>query len=67
MIKETIKISPVVLSLIFLSLLSLTSAIALCENSILVEAESFQCKGGWQIDQQFVDIIGSSYLIAHGL
>ncbi len=33
----------------------------------LVEAESFADKGGWQIDQQFMDQMGSPYLIAHGL
>lgn len=37
------------------------------ERGILVEAESFAQKGGWQIDQQFMDVMGSPYLIAHGL
>ena len=34
---------------------------------ILVEAESFTHKGGWVVDQQFMDIMGSPYLLAHGL
>jgi len=34
---------------------------------VLVEAESFTTKGGWSTDQQFMDIMGSPYLIAHGL
>ncbi|MCE2616073.1 MAG: FAD-dependent oxidoreductase [Phocaeicola sp.] len=34
---------------------------------LLVEAESFSNKGGWAVDQQFMDLMGSSYLIAHGL
>lgn len=34
---------------------------------ILVEAESFQEKGGWVVDQQFMDQMGSPYLLAHGL
>lgn len=34
---------------------------------LLVEAESFARKGGWQIDQQFMDLMGSPYLIAHGM
>lgn len=34
---------------------------------ILVEAESFSDKGGWSLDQQFMDIMGSPYLIAHGM
>lgn len=34
---------------------------------VWVEAESFARKGGWVVDQQFMDIMGSSYLMAHGL
>lgn len=36
-------------------------------NSVLVEAESFYDKGGWVVDQQFMDLMGSSYLMAHGM
>ena len=35
--------------------------------SVLVEAESFNKTGGWVVDQQFMDQMGSSYLMAHGL
>lgn len=34
---------------------------------VWVEAESFADKGGWVVDQQFSDQMGSSYLMAHGL
>ena len=34
---------------------------------VLVEAESFKDKGGWVVDQQFTDSMGSSYLLAHGM
>lgn len=34
---------------------------------LLVETESFQNKGGWVFDQQSMDIMGSPYLMAHGL
>ena len=34
---------------------------------VLVEAEGFDQCGGWAIDQQFMDVMGSSYLLAHGL
>ncbi|MDD4515025.1 FAD-dependent oxidoreductase [Massilibacteroides sp.] len=34
---------------------------------LLVEAESFTEKGGWVVDQQFMDLMGSPYLMAHGL
>ncbi len=35
--------------------------------SILIEAESFKKYGGWFDDTQFMDIMGSPYLIAHGI
>ncbi|MFH1716110.1 MAG: FAD-dependent oxidoreductase [Planctomycetota bacterium] len=34
---------------------------------VLVEAESFANRGGWMLDQQFIDQMGSPYLLAHGL
>jgi len=34
---------------------------------VLVEAESFAERGGWVVDAQFMDIMGSPYLLAHGL
>ena len=33
----------------------------------LVEAESFDDPGGWVVDQQFMDQMGSPFLLAHGL
>jgi len=33
----------------------------------LVEAEGFKDKGGWVVDPQFVEQMGSPYLLAHGL
>lgn len=36
-------------------------------QSVFIEAESFQNKGGWVVDQQFMDLMGSPYLMAHGL
>ncbi len=35
--------------------------------TFLVEAESFERHGGWKLDTQFVDVMGSPYLLAHGL
>ena len=34
---------------------------------VLVEAEMFKDLGGWVVDQQFMDEMGSPYLLAHGL
>ena len=34
---------------------------------VLIEAESFAYTGGWVVDQQFVDQMGSAFLLAHGM
>lgn len=36
-------------------------------NSVLLPASLFAERGGWTADQQFIDIMGSTYLLAHGL
>jgi hypothetical protein len=36
-------------------------------QSVFVEAESFDQHGGWKLDTQFIDEMGSPYLLAHGL
>jgi len=47
--------------------LFLTSIISAQTTTVLVEAESFQNKGGWVVDQQFIPSMGSPYLLAHGM
>jgi len=37
------------------------------QKSMLIEAESFSDKGAWLVDPQFVQQMGSPYLIAHGM
>jgi hypothetical protein len=32
-----------------------------------IEAEGFETPGGWDLDQQSMDVMGSPYLLAHGL
>ena len=49
-----------------LILLMLTNSVIASQN-VLVEAEGFDHLGGWVIDQQSMDQIGSPYLLAHGL
>ena len=43
----------------------------LCSNlsatNIWLETENFSEKGGWVLDQQFMDLMGSPYLMAHGM
>ncbi len=48
-----------------IAILSVASAFG--AETVLVEAESFADTGGWVIDQQFMDQMGSPYLLAHGL
>jgi hypothetical protein len=46
---------------------ALAAASAPAADRLLVEAESFAQHGGWSLDTQFIDIMGSPYLLAHGL
>ena len=34
---------------------------------LFIEAESFSNLGGWVVDQQSINIMGSSYIMAHGM
>ena len=52
---------------ILILLLICTGNITLPAQSVFIEAESFTHTGGWVIDQQSIDQMGSSYLLAHGL
>jgi hypothetical protein len=40
---------------------------AYAQDHVFVEAESFENKGGWVIDQQAFDVIYSSFIMAHGM
>ena len=37
------------------------------EQTLWVEAESFADRGGWALDSQAMDVMGSPYLLAHGI
>jgi hypothetical protein len=52
---------------IFTFLLLFAGFLSAQTPSVLVEAESFQNKGGWLVDQQFIPSMGSPYLLAHGM
>ncbi len=54
-------------SLLSLLLGSFLALPAIAAERLLVEAESFQQPGGWSLDTQFIDLMGSPYLLAHGL
>ena len=53
--------------LLMISCWILSTPALTAQHSVLVEAESFASKGGWVVDQQFMDQMGSSYLMAHGM
>ncbi|MHC4678101.1 MAG: FAD-dependent oxidoreductase [Planctomycetota bacterium] len=48
-------------------IVALTVASTVSAQTVLVEAEGFANRGGWVIDQQFMDQMGSPFLLAHGL
>lgn len=52
---------------LFLILALYCSAIQAQNNALFIEAESFDNKGGWMTDQQFMDQMGSPFLMAHGM
>jgi ribulose 1,5-bisphosphate synthetase/thiazole synthase len=51
-------------SVLLASLLAITAAHA---QPKWIEAESFSNPGGWVLDTQFIDAMGSPYLMAHGM
>ena len=42
-------------------------ALPMLAQTLLVEAESFDQPGGWVLDQQFMEQMGSPFLLAHGM
>ncbi|MHB1035189.1 MAG: FAD-dependent oxidoreductase [Pirellulales bacterium] len=53
--------------LLVLALTCFSFARSASAATVLVEAESMADKGGWVLDQQSMDQMGSPYLLAHGL
>lgn len=52
---------------IWIVFLWFVNTISLQAADLWIEAESFNHKGGWVVDQQFMDQMGSPYLLAHGI
>jgi ribulose 1,5-bisphosphate synthetase/thiazole synthase len=48
-------------------LASLFACTTVSAQQVWVEAESFASHGGWVLDTQFIDVMGSPYLMAHGM
>ena len=57
---------PVHVSWLVVVLLILATAGPVSAATVLVEAERFDDPGGWVLDQQFMDQMGSPFLLAHG-
>ncbi len=53
--------------LVAVVLLVLSAVNVSAVETVLVEAENFDNSGGWVVDQQSMDQMGSAYLLAHGL
>ena len=43
------------------------AAVTVRGATVFLEAEAFRQKGGWAVDQQFMDVMGSPFLLAHGI
>jgi len=56
-----------ILSILLFVVLLLTNVLGASGQTVLVEAEGFEHLGGWVVDQQFMDQMGSPFLLAHGL
>ena len=52
---------------ILLTCIAVACSLAAVAGELLIEAESFSQRGGWVLDQQFMDQMGSPYLMAHGM
>ncbi len=53
--------------LIRISIIILCTACQPKGGDVWIEAENFTSKGGWVTDQQFMNLMGSPYLLAHGM
>src|SRR5262245_5904430 len=49
------------------SMVGLLWTVSACAEPIFVEAETFENLGGWSLDTAFTHLVGSPYLLAHGL
>jgi hypothetical protein len=59
---------PFARAMLVLSLLFISASLAAEDaRNVLIEAESFSSHGGWVLDTQFIETMGSPYLLAHGL
>ena len=53
--------------ILIITVLFVLGMIPLSAQIVFIEAENFDNKGGWVIDQQSMDQMGSPYVLAHGM
>ena len=53
--------------LVFFLHLAIAAVVNGNPTTVFLEAESFDNHGGWKLDTQFIEEMGSPYLLAHGL
>ncbi len=53
--------------LALMGIVSVLLPLSAVAETLFVEAESLEQHGGWKLDTQFIDTMGSPYLLAHGL
>ena len=58
---------PACSAILALLLLLAPSGLRAGEDLVLLETEGFEEFGGWVLDQQFMDLMGSPFLLAHGM
>ena len=57
----------VALRVLCVFVVTLSFLVSAAAGQILVETEGFDDLGGWVVDQQFMDQMGSPFLLANGL
>lgn len=65
LLRATIAMNMICIAALILALAA--SGTANAQSTVLVEAEAFEDLDGWVLDQQFMDLMGSPYLLAHGI
>jgi len=52
---------------VFVSVVVVFAGNGLCAEGVFIEAEGLEDSGGWVLDQQAIEQMGSGYVLAHGL
>ena len=53
--------------LLLTAFVSASTVSPLDADTVFIEAEQFEDHGGWVLDQQFMDLMGSPFMLAHGM